>query len=36
MAQMYRTWDRMNDQRRSHVLADADAFLARMEQEELV
>ncbi len=32
MAQMYRTWDRMADDRRAQVLADADALLKRLEQ----
>jgi len=31
MAQMYRTWDRMEEGHRMRVLRDADAFLARME-----
>ncbi|WP_101066058.1 cryptochrome/photolyase family protein [Roseovarius salinarum] len=31
MAQMYRTWDRMSEEKRSTVLADADRWLARME-----
>jgi deoxyribodipyrimidine photolyase-related protein len=31
MAQMYRTWDRMDATRRATVIADADAFLARMD-----
>ena len=31
MAQMYRTWDRMADERRATVLAEADEFLGRLE-----
>ena len=31
MAQMYRTWDRMDDDRRATVLRDADALLARLD-----
>ncbi len=31
MAQMYRTWDRMEDDRKARVMKDADAFLQRME-----
>jgi deoxyribodipyrimidine photolyase-related protein len=31
MAQMYRTWDRMDENRRTAVLAEADAFLARLD-----
>jgi deoxyribodipyrimidine photolyase-related protein len=31
MAQMYRTWDRMEEARRDTVLREAEAFLARME-----
>ena len=31
MAQMYRTWDRMDDTRRATVLADAERFLARLD-----
>jgi deoxyribodipyrimidine photolyase-related protein len=31
MAQMYRTWDRMDETRRTTVLAEADAFLARLD-----
>ena len=36
MAQMYRTWDRMDETRRDTVLKDADAFLARLDAKELV
>lgn len=36
MGNMYRTWDRMDESRRTTVLADADAFLTRMEQGDLV
>ena len=36
MGNMYRTWDRMDEARRATVLADADAFLTRMEQGDLV
>ena len=36
MAQMYRTWDRMADGHRDTVLAEAAAFLARMEAGETV
>lgn len=36
MAQMYRTWDRMEAGHRSRVLAGAEAFLARMEAGEAV
>ncbi len=32
MAQMYRTWDRMADDRRAQVLADADALLERLDE----
>ncbi len=32
MAQMYRTWDRMDDSRRATVLQDAAAFLGRMDR----
>jgi deoxyribodipyrimidine photolyase-related protein len=31
MAQMYRTWDRMDADRRAKVLRDASGFLARLE-----
>jgi deoxyribodipyrimidine photolyase-related protein len=31
MAQMYRTWDRMAEERRQTVLAEAEAFLARLD-----
>ncbi|MEO0498308.1 MAG: cryptochrome/photolyase family protein, partial [Pseudomonadota bacterium] len=31
MSNMYRTWDRMAEDRRKTVIAEADAFLARME-----
>ncbi len=36
MAQMYRTWDRMDDTRKVAVLAGADAFLARLDAGEAV
>jgi deoxyribodipyrimidine photolyase-related protein len=36
MGQMYRTWDRMEAGHKDRVLADADAFLARMEAGEAV
>ena len=36
MAQMYRTWDRMAETRRTTVLAEADAFLARLDAGEAV
>jgi deoxyribodipyrimidine photolyase-related protein len=36
MAQMYRTWDRMDAARRDTVLADADAFLDRMSRGQTV
>jgi len=36
MAQMYRTWDRMDETRRAVVLAEADAFLARLDANEAV
>jgi deoxyribodipyrimidine photolyase-related protein len=36
MAQMYRTWDRMDDGHRARVLADADAVLARLDTGEAV
>ncbi|MCZ8153793.1 MAG: cryptochrome/photolyase family protein [Rhodobacteraceae bacterium] len=36
MAQMYRTWDRMEEGHRTRVLAGAEAFLARMEAGEAV
>ena len=36
MGNMYRTWDRMDEGRRETVLSEADAFLKRMEQGELV
>jgi deoxyribodipyrimidine photolyase-related protein len=36
MAQMYRTWDKMAAGHRARVLADADAFLARLEAGEIV
>ncbi len=36
MAQMYRTFDRMDADRRARVLADADAFLDRMGQGDVV
>lgn len=36
MAQMYRTWQKMDPERRAAVLADAQRFLARLDQGELV
>lgn len=36
MGNMYRVWDRMDDTRRATVLAEADHFLIRMDQGELV
>ena len=36
MAQMYRTWDRMDDTHCAEVLDRADRFLAKMEQGESV
>jgi deoxyribodipyrimidine photolyase-related protein len=36
MAQMYRTWDRMDETRRTTVLAEADAFLARLDAGKVV
>ncbi len=36
MAQMYRTWDRMDEERRAQVLADADRWLARLDAGEIV
>ncbi len=36
MAQMYRTWDRMDEARREAVIADGDAFLAKLEAGERV
>ncbi|MFD1509492.1 cryptochrome/photolyase family protein [Lacimonas salitolerans] len=36
MAQMYRTWDRMDEDKRDTVLADAEAFLDRMSRGEAV
>ncbi|WP_146636158.1 cryptochrome/photolyase family protein [Nioella nitratireducens] len=36
MAQIYRTWERMDADKRETVLAEADAFLARMEAGDLV
>jgi deoxyribodipyrimidine photolyase-related protein len=33
---MYRTWDRMEETRRTTVLAEADAFLARLDAGEAV
>jgi deoxyribodipyrimidine photolyase-related protein len=36
MAQMYRTWDKMDETRRTTVLAEADAFLARLDAGEAV
>ena len=36
MGNMYRTWDRMDETRRTQVLAEAEAFLARLDAGELV
>lgn len=36
MAQMYRTWDRMDGRKRKEVINHADAFLSRMERDEFV
>jgi len=36
MAQMYRTWDRMDETRRDAVLADADRLLARLDAGEVI
>ena len=36
MAQMYRTWDRMDEERRATVLREADGFLARLDEGEEV
>ena len=36
MAQMYRSWDRMDADRRETVIGEADAFLARLEAGERV
>ncbi len=36
MANMYRTWDRMDADRRQTVLAEAEAWLARMDAGETV
>ena len=36
MAQMYRTFDRMDAERQDTVLAEADAFLERLDAGELV
>ena len=36
MAQMYRTWDRMDDERRTAVLRDADRWLSRLDSGEVV
>ncbi len=36
MGQMYATWDRMDEERRETVLADADAVLARLDAGEVV
>lgn len=36
MAQMYRTWDRMDGEKREVILAEADAFLDRMSKGETV
>ncbi|MBE1283598.1 MAG: cryptochrome/photolyase family protein [Rhodobacteraceae bacterium] len=35
MGNMYRTWDRMEEQRKSQVLADANAFLSRLDSGEI-
>jgi deoxyribodipyrimidine photolyase-related protein len=34
MAQMYRTWDRLDEERRTRTLASAEAFLARLDRGE--
>jgi len=34
MAQMYRTWDKLTDERRAQTLASADAFLAKLDSAE--
>ena len=36
MGNMYRTWDRMESEKRSRVLAEADEFLLRMEAGEVL
>jgi deoxyribodipyrimidine photolyase-related protein len=36
MAQMYRTWDRMDADKRKTVIADGDAILARLDAGEVV
>ncbi len=36
MAQMYRTWDRMDETHRATVLRDAEKFLARLDAGEAV
>ncbi|MGR3500729.1 cryptochrome/photolyase family protein [Pseudaestuariivita sp.] len=36
MAQMYRTWERMDEERRDAVLRDADRWLAKLDKGELV
>ena len=36
MAQMYRTWDKMDDARKDATLADAEAFLGRLDAGSLV
>ncbi len=36
MAQMYRTWDRMADDKRAQILSEAGAWLERMERNEVV
>ena len=36
MAQMYRTWDRMDEIRRKQVLKDADQLLARLDRGETI
>ena len=36
MAQMYRTWDRMDEDKRATVLSDGDAILARLDAGEVV
>lgn len=36
MGQMYRTWERMDDDRRAEVLSDGDAILAKLDRGEVV
>jgi deoxyribodipyrimidine photolyase-related protein len=36
MGNMYRTWDRMDEERRETVLQDADAWLARLDAGKVV